>query len=79
MGKTRQLAVAKPKSAVTISKAGFTATDIKNELYSLAQMARKKEVAPAKVNSVISAYRAILSTVSIEMKAAKMGLNFSGE
>ena len=65
-------------AVVTVSKARFTAADLKNDLYQLAQEARKKDANPRQFNAVIGAYRAILSTISMEMKAAKLGINISG-
>lgn len=70
--------VAKSETAITISPSKFTASDLKNDLYNIAQLAQKKNADPRQFNAVICAYRAILSTISLEMKAKKLGVNISG-
>jgi hypothetical protein len=66
------------KSNISIPKARFTASDLKNDLYILAKSATAKNSDSKKVTAAIGGYRAILNVVNLEIKAAKLGLHFNG-
>ena len=73
---TKTVAVKRTKQIV-ISKTEFTASDMKNHMFNLAlQVAQPKGTEPTRVNASIGAMRAILATIALEVKAAKLGIQF---